>query len=596
MLLDTLPILSLQKLLAPAMDEPTWPGLHYQRDRERLRNKSRGSALWDSLDSRSAPQPIEVWPRSVFRQFQREGIREPYQKLHDERLSRVVHAAIALWLEHPLGNLDYVQDLLWAYCESTTWLIPAHEHYASGLELGSSRVGCTLAEIGYLLQDHLEEEVNLRLGQEIDRRILDAGTDWRIPNGWSTCQMNWNHVCNSNLLQTALYRIRDSWVLAHFIHPVIQRLDYALGGFAADGGCLEGPGYWAYGFGHYVEAAVVLHQRTHGALDLLAEPRVEPICRYPVSVHFDRVNRVTVADSGDGRVPADIALMINHLLPIPELLDLAGEATGLPLTPRSWRALALVDEIPVAGEYLPADAYLPETGLARAVATDDPSIQVAISVGHNGVPHNHNDVGSFLMFAQGSTLLTDPGAPRYTRKTFGEERYEIIHTRTLGHSLPILNGVEQSPGEEYHGSLQVENFQLTDGASHDPKEPKRMIASIGRAYPIPTLHSLTRTLTLFPDGMLRVEDRFHFEEPPESIEEGFVTFAPVVVEANGRSVRIGEGNQSVLLRAEEEVPGVFTVRDLVASVESDRRNRLLRRISFTPESLEAEMTLTFILN
>ncbi len=587
MLLDDVTIEQLAEHLALAMDAPTWPGLHREADRERIARRAQAVGLWDALADSARPQPIEVLSRSVFRQYRREGIREPYQQLHDQRLSRTIAAGYAVWLEHPAAELDYVQDLFWAWCEATTWLIPAHEWSTSGLELGSTRVGRVLAELAYLLRGRLEDEVYDRLVAEVDRRMLDAACDWRRPNTWATRPMNWNHVCNANLIQVALYRIDDPFTLAHFIHPLIQRLDYALNGFAGDGGCLEGPGYWAYGFGHFVQAAIAVHQRTAGRVNLMADERVAPICRYPLAVHFAGKHRVTVADAADGYVDADVAAAINHLHALPDLCALTCPREDGRLDVRDWRTLGIYDGQPVPRELTHRDWHLPETGLARLIAADDPATQFAITVGHNGVPHNHNDVGSFIYYRHGRAVLVDPGAPRYTARTFGPDRYELVHCRTLGHSLPVIDGQEQAKGGEHGGQLRIEPVD-TDGT-------KRVAAEIAQAYPLPALRSLTRTLTLTPDGSLEIVDTFELGAAPASLDEGFVTFDDVTVSDDGRSARLSAGDDEaiVTLRAADDTPGTFAVHALSESVDQGRDGRLLRRVTFTPAELATRMTVRF---
>ena len=586
MLLNDVTIEQLARHLAPAMDAPTWPGLHHEADRQRLAARAKVVGLWDTLAEAAEPRPIEVLPRSVFRQYRREGLREPYQQLHARRLGRTTAAAYALWLEHPAAELDYVQDLLWAWCEATTWLIPAHEAHVSGLELGSTRVGRVLAELAYLLRTRLEAEVYDRLVAEIDRRMLDAACDWRRPKGWATVRMNWNHVCNANLIQVALYRIDDPFTLAHFIHPLIQHMDYALDGFARDGGCLEGPGYWGYGFGHHVQAAIAVHQRTAGRVDLMADERIAAICRYPLAVHFQGQHRVTVADASDGYVDADVAAAINHLHPLRALYALTRPRDDSRLDVTEWRTLGLYDGEPVPRELTPQDWHLPDTGLARVLAAKDPAAQLAITAGHNGVPHNHNDVGSFIYYRHGRAVLVDPGAPRYTAKTFGPNRYELVHCRTLGHSLPVIDGYEQAQGAEHAGELHVD-VGAADGA-------KRIVAEIAQAYALPALRSLTRMLTLAPDGTLEIVDAFELDEAPGSLDEGFVTFDEAAVRDDGRSVLLGGvGDTGVTLRPAEDMLGTFTVCELSESIEQSRDGRLLRRVTFTPAQLAKRMVLSF---
>lgn len=39
--------------------------------------------------------------------------------------------------------------------------------------------------------------------------------------------------------------------------------------------------------------------------------------------------------------------------------------------------------------------------------------------------HNHNDIGQFIVYADGKPVIIDVGVETYTAKTFSERRYEI---------------------------------------------------------------------------------------------------------------------------------------------------------------------------
>ena len=64
------------------------------------------------------------------------------------------------------------------------------------------------------------------------------------------------------------------------------------------------------------------------------------------------------------------------------------------------------------------DAYLPDGGIARLVSAtaDGAPVTLAIQASHNGVNHNHNDVGGFVLHIGGENLLTHPGRGLYTRQ------------------------------------------------------------------------------------------------------------------------------------------------------------------------------------
>src|SRR5690606_39665769 len=45
--------------------------------------------------------------------------------------------------------------------------------------------------------------------------------------------------------------------------------------------------------------------------------------------------------------------------------------------------------------------------------------------GYNNESHNHNDIGSFILYKEGKPLFIDAGVGTYTKKTFSNERYDI---------------------------------------------------------------------------------------------------------------------------------------------------------------------------
>lgn len=578
-ILEKVTIPKLAEMLKPYMHLPAWPGLDDPAAKAKAKMWAKKLGVWERLTCEVDPgKPISVVRRSHYRDYRRTGSRTLGEVALRGEARTTEEVALALWLGHPAADPDYLQDLLWAWCETTSWVWPAHE--GCRIDLGSSHIACLLAEILWMLDDQLEGEVKERVGAEIERRALDALHDWRHPDGWWTVTMNWNHVCNANLITTALYRIRDAQVLAAFIHPLIQRLDYALQGFAADGGCLEGPSYWNYGFGHFLDAAVVLHNRTGGQLNLMQGEHIERICCYPLAAHIQGPLRATFADSSNGYISAETALAINRFLHIPELYEVAERNPDGLLAVNGWRGLLLYNGEKVTGKADTADYLLPDLGMVKLRAGGTTLLALA---GRNDVPHNHNDIGSFILHKHGACLLTDPGAPRYTAKTFGPERYEILFCRSRGHSVPVINGKEQPPGSQFRATLAVEGLNASG--------VKSATIDMTRAYDEKTLTSLIRHFTLGPDGAVELRDEYSFSRAPRSVEEAFITFEPVRVVRGGRAVIVGRGRSRITIAAQQA--GKFTATRLCKESEEGRADGVVTRIAFAPARLGRRFTLAF---
>ncbi|MCC7205074.1 MAG: heparinase II/III family protein, partial [Phycisphaeraceae bacterium] len=205
--------------------------------------------------------------------------------------------------------------------------------------------------------------------------------------------------------------------------------------------------------------------------------------------------------------------------------------------------------------------------------------------GHNDMPHNDNDVGSFMFVRDGEIYLTDPGVHWYTSKTWGPRRYEILYCRSLGHSVPLINGHEQPPGEQYHGTLTTQG--LNSGGD------RTAVIDMTHAYADRTLKLLERKFVFSPQGVLRLTDTFEFSRKPRSIEDAFVTFQPVTVARSGRAVRIGKGKKSVRMTVMPGVAGRFVVQPMDQFIHEDRWGRVLNRIVFKPARPKLRTALTF---
>ena len=582
--------MQLAKWLEPHMDKAPWPGIDDPAVRRGACRYLKQSGGWQRMGE-SLSQPPALRP--VLHHWLSMGRNSPQEGLLREYVEYLDLIALAAWTRHPGLRLADVQDLLWLLTEIDSWVPVSHQYCA--VDLVSSRFAAVLSEVLYLLDDQLDAEVKRRVGDTIEARVLRPALDCRSGDGWWTARMNWNSVCNTNVLSTALYRV-GGYELSNIVHTLVQRLLYSLEGFSDDGGCLEGTAYWQYGFGHYVDAAIMLHHRTGGKLNLMAVPKIERICRFPLVTQMGGGMRAPFCDdAGQGYIAPDLPLKINRFYPIPELYAISSRdadgrlAVASPRfsgsTPSHLVHSLLFYRGEKAGAFDAAmDCFLPDMGLAKVVngPPEHRAVLVALS-GSNDVPHNHNDVGTFVYFRDGHAWLTDPGGPVYTDKTFGPQRYEILECRTLGHSCPIVNGHEQKPGAEYRGEIRV--------AQTDAQGAKRVYIDMRRAYPDPTLQVLERALTLGKDGSLRIEDTFAFSAIPKTIEEGFITHEKVSLLKSGSAVRIG-GREGVTLRAVDGCDGTFSIED--RTHETEPRKTPIRRIIFTPAKRSRNMRLTFI--
>jgi hypothetical protein len=293
-------------------------------------------------------------------------------------------------------------------------------------------------------------------------------------------------------------------------------------------------------------------------------------------------------------------ILINKFFKIPELFELCQLHKGKGLRLAQTRSgktgivklygihcLALYEGQRTTGKTDTKDYMLPDLGQVKLKTRPGrKQLTLVTLAGNNGVPHNHNDIGSFVVARNGQMLLTDPGAPVYSRNTFDDSvRYTILFCRSRGHSVPIINGREQEYGARYYGTLKVEDLN-GPGA-------KRAFIDMSKAYPHGLVKGLVRVFTLdIKKHILLLEDTFTFKRTPRKLEEAFITFQKVKVAAHQKSVQIGPQQGGLRLMA-EETAGRFKAERLVAESKEGRTDGVITRITFVPRKLSTHMRLTF---
>ncbi len=412
-------------------------------------------------------------------------------------------------------------------CDEYSWAVPAHtdgtpENDVGHIDLFSTETAFALAEICYSLEECLDAVTHRRVKMEIRRRILDT---YCTRLSWYESQANnWASVCGGNVGGTMMYLDPDAF-RAH-MPRVLGDMSRFIGDFSDEGICMEGTTYWCYGFSNFVWFADMLFNFSNGKIDLMNSEKVERIAAY-MQKSFLKGN-VTVSFSDGARYgKTSDALQYRlskrfpgsvHLLPREISEVWGGNASWLHLT----HAFAYAPPVD-APRLLPVRNYdFPKAG---QVIVNEEKYSLFAKAGHNNEPHNHNDVGSFILSTDQGQVFCDIGSGLYTRQYFRftmHERYAILCNSSLGHSVPVINGREQMMGCEYAGSIAHEG--------------NRIAIEMAGAYDIPALSRLSRTLEHSANGVV-LTDRFEGEI--DSFTHRFVTMlAPEVTENEVRVANV----------------------------------------------------------
>ncbi len=575
----------LLEIVTESIGRSPMPYLHDPAVRERAIGIAKAQGIFERIESELKPaEPIRSLTYSEFRQFRRYGRRSDFDTHLRDRQQQISLAAMSCYLG--VDRLEYLQDLLWADCELTRWISPAHESHADHYDLWTAMMGRSHATILALLGERMEEEVRTRLAAEIQRRVIDVFLDpKRQYYWWKTTTNNWNSVCHCGVAYAAMFLEKDPRRLTDVLSMVLGGVQKFIDGFTDDGGCTEGPSYWRYGFGWYVSLAAGLYDFTAGKIDLMAGEKIGRICRYPVSTAVRPGVELKFADAHSGFQSPGTTILINRFHRVPELFGMCKLLADGSLAIDSLQDLMIYDGSKYHQVELTRDELLERLGLAKVYSGP---LTVGAKAGHNAEHHNHNDVGTFVVYRNATTFVCDPGGPIYSARTFNQHRYESVFTNSLGHSVPVIDGCPQSPGEKFAGKLTASGL---NGAGD-----KQVQIEMGGAYEAPSLQRLGRVIDIPAGGKgVRLTDTFVFRRPPESVEEAFITTLPAEAAADGRSVTIrSQSDGAAVLTA--TAAGRFAVKELVEESKAESpHGELLRRITFTPAQLAERMELSFAL-
>ncbi|MEP0843655.1 MAG: heparinase II/III family protein [Phycisphaerae bacterium] len=481
-------------------------------------------------------EPLQPTDDDLYLDYSRTGVRTRWEELNFRRRERITTLALAECLEDRGRFLPALAEVIESVCAEKTWLMPAHDvglvNYRGEritIDLGSSNLAWVLATADWLLGDRLDHRLREMIRQKAHERIFEPFKrmlDGRQrPDNWIRVTGNHNSVTLAGVTGAALALLEPAGERAFFVAAAEQHSRNFLKGFAGDGYCTEGVGYWNYGFGHYLMLAETIAQATGGRIDLLAGDDVRRPALYGSRIEImngvypsfsdcdvdSRADRHLLwyvsrrwglgqreFEVGDPQVPTQ-SLFETVIFTFPNAASRTRPA------PKAWTGLGPRSWFDQAGVLI-----------ARPAPRRSCRLAVALKGGHNAEHHNHNDVGSYVAVVGRVPILTDPGAEVYTSRTFSTRRYESKATNSYGHPVPVPGGVLQRPGADARGRVVRTDF--TDAAD-------TLVLDLRSAYDLPELDKLERTFVYSraESGSLTVIDDVAFKAP-RSFGTALVTF------------------------------------------------------------------------
>ena len=455
---------------------------------------------WDRL---CLDESISALKYSEFRLYAITGDRMIFQKpYYQRRVALETAATLALIYPEEQKYLDFCMDMIFAICNEYSWCIPAHLPNLltvcnkTHLDLFACETAYTLAVIYTLLGDRLDPLIKNRILFEVDRHVFSSFLKhntwgWEIHN-----TANWAAVCAGSVA-CAFMLLRPEQFME--IKPRIDAtMERYLSGFEDDGYCLEGTHYWHYGFGFFISYAQMLRIFTEGKEDYFKRPKVHTIATFIQKMFLSGDASVSFADAG-AKLEYHIGML--HFLAneyddvtvySPEFSYINDNCARI-----CWQVSAAVwlDEKlyfnPAPNE--DEKEYYAEKSAWLVKRTKNYGF--AAKAGNNSEPHNHNDVGSFIIAKNGKHIVTDPGSGLYCKQYFDKAtRYDMIECSSLGHCAPYFGSTIQKFGAEYAAC----NTKYEDGV---------FTSDIAGAYGDEDVKSIVRTFS-FTDTAITLKDSF----------------------------------------------------------------------------------------
>ena len=549
---------------------------------------------------KTAAKPLEPQRDDLFLEFSQNGNRERWQTAEMPRRERIQTFALAECLENQGRFVAPLEQAIAAICAEKTWALSAHDRSLRNfhgetveIDLGAASLGGTLATTDYLLGDKLSPATRRLIHENLARRIFapyEAAINGKSRGFfWIHGINNWNAVCLDGVTTAALTELDSPAKRAWYIAVAEKNLDYYFAGFTRDGYCVEGLGYWGYGFGNYALLAETIRQATGGHLDLLAEPSAAQPALFGARTEILNGIYPSIADCHPGSQPApDLMYFLNRRfgwqLPAWSAPELKGELHNrvtmafLPSDLPVIHAGNNLGEIPWRTGFPQGGVFILRPGPAAPVP-----FAVCIKGGNNGVSHGHNDAGSFSVVAGNNMVICDPGGEVYTSRTFGPHRYDSKVLNSFGHAVPVVGGQLQHDGSDAKAVILSTNFTAAaDSLTFDLRS----------AYSVAGLKKLERTF-VYQRGKspsLTVQDNVVYSKP-NTFESALITWG-TVTRLNGNCLIIQDGDDTVRVDIDTQGQPYHIKQERIDEDVSNHRQPTRVGIELDTKATTFQVTLT----
>lgn len=473
-------------------------------------------------------KPWSSLPVTEFARFRKEGNRVGYEAIVFERRRQLAALVMAEIVERKGRFMPDIINGLEVMMEEPWWGIPAHYGHPIPLysdqpvDLFNAESASLIAWTGKELRKELDSFSPLlykKIEQEINYRILTKALgrkEW-----WKTAGMNWNPWICSNWLTCVMLYEKDAERRQKAVTEIEGCMRAFIDAYPEDGGCDEGTGYWDRAAASLFECLYYMKQiKQDGLADVsVLDYKSDKVARmgaYIYKMYIANGYSVNFADAHENKSVVQLnvlwpfALYLNDNIMkgfaawVAKDKDFWNDAASLYAKsgnfPTLGRELMLLKNASTLAEQAPVEPFIESWLPDLQISTmREDNLFVAVKGGHNGESHNHNDVGSFIVYSSGEPLLIDCGVGEYTSKTFSNQRYTIWTMQSDYHNLPQINGFSQRDGKQYSAKVVR-------------RTPRNITLELAKAYPTEAaVDSWQRTVSV-KGKEVTVSERYNLSE------------------------------------------------------------------------------------
>ena len=598
----------------PVSDRPFWEKAAAGLNAEKLIADAEG------YGSQAFPEITE----EIYFEFRSGKMPLQSDKILFTSMRRLEQTVLAECLENKGRFLPYIEQGIRSVCSRKSWVRPNHDKafdYSDyrgihgQIDLYSSSVAWRLAVCDACIGEKLDPALRRQMKEKVRTKVLDVfftrlyeSVQQAKVNGilslyWLDAFDNWLAVCLSGVVCAGIYfgTEYERLFLIALYEKQIQNYRYSLKG----GYCVEGLAYWGYGFGKFLSASDTIFRITGGGIDLLKNADFYKAALFGFRIGITEKVYPSTADCGFGTEP--LPLCMNYIA------RRAGLAYADPHVDYTWDCNLVMmmlnwEKKLTASLLLPSGeerlrTWFQEQGIliCRNAERD---FGIYIQGGTNHVPHNHNDLGAFILASGEETFVADPGFSVYNDITFSKERYSIEVLSSYGHSVPVVAGCRQGPavytsvntnpdGKRPPDSYEEVRYRATVTDLRFGEEEDSITYDLKAAYDCDRLKKLYRKMTFFRKKReVILEDTFLYDRE-ETFETAVITYLPAEIQENNTILLKGD-SKSMRLEIQTQEAYRLSVNCVRGAVTGNHdKPAYPLRIGIKIRGTEGKVTLRF---